>query len=51
MTEDAYLFDMHSQSCTCSFWRKNWQQWPRSREGAGCIGGCGGHDFQIDHHG
>jgi len=49
--ENVGLSDMNRQSCTCSFWRQNWQQWPRSREGAGCIGGCGGSDFQIDHDG
>jgi len=37
--------------CTCSFGMYAWQQWPLSRGGYGCIGGCGGNEFQIDHYG
>jgi len=50
LTQEVSMSDIEPE-CTCSFARYSWQQWPTESGGAGCIGGCGGGEFQIDRYG
>lgn len=43
--------DSSIESCKCRFSRYPYQVWPRNQAGSGCIGGCGGAEFQINRHG
>jgi len=39
-----------SPQCTCSFGRYSFQQWPLTVENYGCVGGCGGGEFEINNY-
>jgi len=39
------------ESCLCRFSRYSYQVWARNQDGSGCIGGCGGAEFQINRNG
>lgn len=47
----APALDTDMRSCGCRYSRYSYQVWPRNQNGGGCVGGCGGAEFQINRHG
>lgn len=47
-TVSAKVLGADVRSCLCRISMWSYQQWPRAQDGAGCIGGCGGGEFQIN---
>jgi len=43
--------DTNIQSCSCRIGMYSYQQWPKAQGRYGCIGGCGGSEFQINRAG
>lgn len=39
------------RDCTCKYALESYQQWPLTAGGGGCVGGCGGTEFQAGHYG
>jgi len=51
LTDLAPALDTNIQSCRCRYSRYTYQVMPISQAGNGCVGGCGGDEFQINRNG